>query len=110
MIHVREVEPRDASQWVALRCALWLEGSKAEHAAEVARFFGEPRAERGGLPEAVFVAVASSRSDSTIVGFAEVSRRAYAEGCETTPVGFLEGWYVAPEYRRQGVVRALVLA
>jgi aminoglycoside 6'-N-acetyltransferase I len=44
------------------------------------------------------------------VGFAEVSRRAYAEGCETSPVGFLEGWYVVPARRRQGVGRALVAA
>lgn len=60
------------------------------------------------MPEAVLVA-AAGRSQS-IVGFAEISRRAYAEGCETSPVGFLEGWYVAPEYRQQGVGRALVAA
>ena len=45
-----------------------------------------------------------------LIGFAEVSRRAYAEGCGTTPVGFLEGWYVEPAHQRQGVGRALVAA
>ena len=45
-----------------------------------------------------------------VAGFAEVSRRAYAEGCETSPVGFLEGWYVVPERRREGIGRALVAA
>jgi aminoglycoside 6'-N-acetyltransferase I len=59
------------------------------------------------MPEAVLLAEAA---DGALTGFAEVSRRLYAEGCETSPVGFLEGWYVAPEHRRSGVGRALVTA
>ncbi len=61
------------------------------------------------MPEAVLVAVEAGPRP-VLVGFAEVSRRAYAEGCETSPVGFLEGWYVVPERRRQGVGRSLVAA
>lgn len=61
------------------------------------------------MPEAVFVAV-DAADPSVLRGFAEVSRRAYAEGCETSPVGFLEGWYVVPGARRRGVGRALVEA
>ncbi len=34
----------------------------------------------------------------------------YAEGCTTDHVGFLEGWYVAPEARGGGIGRALVAA
>ena len=59
------------------------------------------------MPEAVLVAVAPG-AQPAVIGFAEVSRRAYAEGCDTSPVGFLEGWYVIPERRGQGVGRALV--
>jgi len=44
------------------------------------------------------------------VGFVEVSLRPYAEGCDTRPVGYLEGGYVAPEWRGQGIGRALVEA
>jgi aminoglycoside 6'-N-acetyltransferase I len=43
-----------------------------------------------------------------IVGIAELSIRAYAEGCRTDRVAYLEGWYVVPEARRQGVGRALI--
>lgn len=107
MVHIRHVEPADAAQWTALRTALWPEEPNT-HAAEVSGFFSEPR-EGLGLPEAVLVAVVPG-DPAGFVGFAELSRRAYAEGCETSPVGFLEGWYVAPAYRRQGVGRALVLA
>lgn len=55
------------------------------------------------MPEAVLVATEDGDPAQGLVGLAELSRRAYAEGCETSPVGFLEGWYVVPERRRQGV-------
>lgn len=45
---------------------------------------------------------------SGIVGFAEVSVRPYAEGCQTERVGYLEGFFVVPERRRLGVGRQLV--
>jgi aminoglycoside 6'-N-acetyltransferase I len=44
------------------------------------------------------------------VGFAELSIRAYAEDCTTDRVAYLEGWYVVPDARRQGVGRALMAA
>lgn len=61
------------------------------------------------MPEAVLVA-AEGRPEPVLLGFAEVSRRLYAEGCETSPVGFLEGWYVVPGHRPRGIGRALVAA
>ena len=44
------------------------------------------------------------------LGFAELSIRGYAEDCKTDRVAYLEGWYVEPEARRNGVGRALVRA
>jgi aminoglycoside 6'-N-acetyltransferase I len=55
----------------------------------------------------VFVAV---RAEGGLGGFVEAATRPYAEGCDTSPVAFLEGWYVDPDLRRQGVGRALVAA
>ena len=40
----------------------------------------------------------------------EVSIRPWAIGCEPRPVGYIEGWYVDEDVRRQGVGRALVEA
>jgi aminoglycoside 6'-N-acetyltransferase I len=46
-----------------------------------------------------------------VVGFAEASlRHDYVNGCETSPVAFIEGIYVVPERRRQGVANALIAA
>lgn len=43
------------------------------------------------------------------VGFAEAGLRFdYVEGTDSSPVGYLEGIYVLPEYRRRGFARALV--
>jgi aminoglycoside 6'-N-acetyltransferase I len=108
-IHIRHAEPADAEQWQALRSALWPEEDRAALAADVTRFFAISTRGPGTMPEAVLVAAEADPSPS-LVGFAEVSRRAYAEGCETSPVGFLEGWYVVPSHRRQGIGRALVAA
>ncbi len=110
MIYVRRAEPADAAQWAALRAALWPDEDDASHAAEVSRFFARQRRGRGAMPEVVFVALEPGRPPHAVVGFAEVSRRNHAEGCETSPVAFLEGWYVVPERRRHGVGRALVAA
>jgi aminoglycoside 6'-N-acetyltransferase I len=43
------------------------------------------------------------------VGLVEVALRSdYVNGTTTTPVGFLEGLYVVPRARLQGIARALV--
>ena len=42
------------------------------------------------------------------VGFAEARLRTdYVNGCETSPVLFLEGIYVEPSWRTQGIARLL---
>ena len=47
-------------------------------------------------------------SEKRLIGFLEASLRDQAEGCETSPVGYIEGWYVDPEARRQGAGSALI--
>lgn len=43
------------------------------------------------------------------VGFINVSvRNDYVEGSSTSPVGFIEGIYVKPEYRKKGISKELV--
>ncbi|HEU4954275.1 MAG TPA: hypothetical protein VFT28_06865, partial [Gemmatimonadales bacterium] len=79
LMQVRHVEPGDRSDWTALRLALWPDEDEAAHCSAVERFFRGPRA-LGTMPEAVLVAVALG-SHPAVIGFAEVSRRAYAEGC-----------------------------
>lgn len=48
------------------------------------------------------------RPDGSLGGFASFSVRPWAEGCVSTPVPYVEGWWVAPDLRRTGVGRALI--
>ena len=48
--------------------------------------------------------------EHNLLGFIAFSVRAFANGCDSQPVPFVEGWYVVPAARRSGVGRALVEA
>lgn len=80
-----------------MRCALWPDESPEELESEL-------QAWAAGEETAAFFAEAN---DGTLTGFAEVSIHSEAPGCTTNRIGFLEGWYVDPAYRRQGIGRAL---
>jgi len=103
LVAVRSVERGDAAAWLRLRQALWPEGSAAEHGRDIEDFFSKRALE----PHAVLIA---EDQDCRKVGIAELSIRPWAEGCESSRVAYLEGWFVVPEARRQGVGRALVEA
>ncbi|MCB2213729.1 GNAT family N-acetyltransferase [bacterium] len=102
-MQIRPVTSSDRDRWLAMRVALWPEGSRDEHAAEIDEIYDGSATE----PQAVLVA---EHDDGSLAGFAELSIRPCAEGCRTTRVAYLEGWYVAPEARRMGVGRALIRA
>ncbi len=56
---------------------------------------------RGTLPSVILVA---ENAAGEIFGFIEAGLRFHADGCDPScPVGFVEGWYVAPEWRRKKV-------
>jgi aminoglycoside 6'-N-acetyltransferase I len=97
---VRKIVESDRVDWLRMREALW-PGSLSDHDAETRRYFEEPDASLVTL-----VAVL----DDSVVGFLELDHRRYAPECESSPVPFIEGWYVEPHKRGRGVGRALVEA
>ena len=103
------MQPEEAEAWVALRAALWPDEPVDALRADVMTFFSVLH---GGQPDPTLEAVlaAVDTASAEVVGFAELSRRVYAEGCDTSPVGYLEGWYVSAKRRRQGVGAALIAA
>ena len=47
--------------------------------------------------------------DKKAIGFSHVYiRHEYVNGTESSPVGYLEGIYVTPDYRRQGIAQSLL--
>ena len=102
MHFIRPVEPGDAPRWRRMREALWPDESGG-HAREITQYFSGRRTN----PAEVLVACLGS---GTPVGFVELSIRAYAEGCSTDRVAFVEGWFVDTDYRRQGIGASLIAA
>ncbi len=96
-----EISPltaEDVERWIDMRLLLLPYYSRQELSAEVERW----KDGRTG----VFIAT----DDGEPFGFSEVSMRDRAPGCSTSPVGYLEGWWVADGHRQQGVGRALLEA
>jgi aminoglycoside 6'-N-acetyltransferase I len=90
----------DATDWAAMRQALWPKANPGQHEADIARLLAVP----GDTIN--FIARADNGRPA---GFAEAGlRHDYVNGTESSPVAFLEGIYVAPAFRRTGVARQLV--
>ncbi|HEY7353013.1 MAG TPA: GNAT family N-acetyltransferase [Terriglobales bacterium] len=105
-MNIRPAQPSDLEQ-LALMCeALWPASSAEKHAKELRLILGGNSDSVLTMPISILVAEAG---DGTLQGFVEVDLRSHADGCNPSkPVGYIEGWYVAEEYRRQGVGRKLL--
>lgn len=98
---VRPVAEKDISEWFRLRKLLWDESSDDEHKTEMLDIYEHK--------ETQLVLVAETE-DENLIGFLEASIRPFVEDCHSEHVGYLEGWFVKPEYRRYGIGRKLVKA
>ncbi|MGV8920040.1 MAG: aminoglycoside 6'-N-acetyltransferase [Pseudomonas sp.] len=91
---------RDHDGWLPLRAALWPD-SAADSDPDKHTILSEP--ER-------YLVLTFTNKDGKALGFAEASIRAdYVNGTNSSPVAFLEGLYVQPANRGQGIARQLVV-
>jgi aminoglycoside 6'-N-acetyltransferase I len=95
---VRPIQEHDLPDWYRLRRMLWDELSEEEHRDEMFDIYEHT--------DSQLVLVAEK--DGKLVGFLEASIRPFVEDCHTDNVGYLEGWFVEPEFRRYGIGRDLV--
>lgn len=101
-VTIERCQSLDHPGWLALRERLWPECSRSEHIDEMSAFLSEP------CRFAQFVAAARSGDPA---GIAEFSlRRDQVIGTTTVPVAYVEGIYVAAEYRRKGIASGLLAA
>lgn len=102
MLEIRVLDPeRDMAEWLRLRQGLFDDSSEADHRQEMAEILSEPG------ENCIFVA---ERPSGKLAGYLLIGNRKYAEGCTSSPVGYLEEWFVDADVRRQGVGQALVTA
>ena len=97
---IRKAESKDLPILAELACQLWPDHTVDEMRLEFAEIITKNDA-------AFFLAYA----EETAIGFAQCQlRHDYVEGTDSSPVGYLEGIYVADGYRKQGVARELLSA
>src|SRR4051812_13856133 len=97
---VRNANAGDRAEWLRMRRVLWPECPDDEQVREIDEILTAGS-------EHVFLA---ERPEGGLCGFLEAAIRPWANGCDSRPVGYIEGWYVDPDARRRGVGRALVEA
>ncbi|MCU1288601.1 MAG: Aminoglycoside N(6)-acetyltransferase type 1 [Acidobacteria bacterium] len=96
---VRQLRENDIEEWFRLRKMLWDGSSEEEHKAEMMDIYEHT--------ETQLILVAET-DGKRLVGFLEASIRPFVEDCHSDQVGYLEGWYVEPEFRRNGIGKKLV--
>lgn len=97
-MRIRLFQYHDWNEWMRMARGLFPEFSVDSDKAEMQGTLSRPDA-------AVFVL---ERDDGLLGGYVEVGARSIADGCETSPVGYIEAWYVDPDLRRQGYGKALL--
>lgn len=98
---IRKYRPSDWAEWLRMNKALfpveWTQDNLAEMNATLAK-----------SDAAVFVL---ERPDGkSLAGYVEAGTRSVVDGCSTSPVGYIEAWYVDPDVRLGGHGRALLEA
>ena len=95
---IRRLTESDRSEWLRMRSLLWPQEDPASLALDLDSLLQNPMTP-------VFVA---EREGGRLCGLLEAGTRPYADGCDTSPVGYIEGWYVDQDDRGTGIGRALV--
>ncbi|POF40192.1 aminoglycoside 6'-acetyltransferase [Pseudomonas laurylsulfativorans] len=100
MFRIQHCQSSEQAGWLPLRQALWPHASEQEHRDEIDQQLREPQR---------YINFVAYDSREQPVGLVEASlRRDYVNGTDNSPVVYLEGIYVVPQQRRQGVAAQLI--
>ncbi len=97
---IRRATSGDKPEWLRMRLSLWPFGTPEGFSEDMDELLSDPLTP-------VFVV---ARPADGLGGFLEAGTRKYAEGAESSPVGYIEGWYVDEDLRGHGIGKALVQA
>ncbi|MBI3168284.1 MAG: GNAT family N-acetyltransferase [Chloroflexi bacterium] len=95
-IVVRRMTAEDRDEWFNMRKGIWPEAPDGYLSFDMDDILASQR-------DAVFMAFVNGAP----AGLIEARLREYGEGCETSPVGYIEAWFVYPRFRRSGAAGVL---
>lgn len=97
IVEIKTSTKSQVTQWIHLMSELWDDADWLSLQAEAKRIMDKTTL-------TAFVAI----EEEKCIGFSNVSLRYdYVEGAQTSPVGYIEGIYVQPIYRQNGIAREL---
>ena len=97
---IKEASLDDLDAWIELRIQLWPDCSEEECRLECLKIIESKR-------ERCFISYPNSEKEKGNA-FIEVSLRDYSDGCESSPVGYIEGVFVREDDRKKGLASELV--
>ncbi|MBC7879126.1 MAG: GNAT family N-acetyltransferase [Anaerolineales bacterium] len=95
-ITIRRAAHEDKGEWFRMRKSIWPEAPDEYLDFDLDEILGSDN-------DIVFFALVEDKP----VGMIEASLREYGEGCETSPVGYIEAWFVYEDFRGSGVAGVL---
>ena len=96
---IRTATENDRDVWVKLRTLVYTDCSDEFHHEDVNLWLRDDG-------KACFL----KEVDGSVVGFLEASLRNVVDGCLTSPVGYMEGICIFPEFRGRGYSKELISA
>lgn len=98
-ITLRRVMQEDKAEWFRMRKGIWPDVPDNYMTFDMDRL----------LADVDYFIIFACDGDRPI-GLTEAGIRDYGEGCETSPVGYLEGWFVQEEYRGKRIAGLMTQA
>lgn len=95
-IVIRRANAADRDEWFKMRKGIWPEAPDDYLNRDMDATLESGR-------DAVYLAFV----DGLPAGMIEARLRDYGEGCATSPVGYIEGWFVYTQFRGRGVAGVL---
>ncbi len=83
--------------WLSLRKAVYTGLDDSFHSSEISRFLSDPELN-------CFLHYIENEA----TGFIEVTLRNIVDGCLSSPVGYIEGIFVKPNFRHKGIAKDLL--
>ena len=95
-IVIRRITAEDRGEWFNMRRGIWPEAPDEYLNFDMDDILNSEE-------DAVFFVLV----EGLPAGMIEAHIREYGEGCETSPVGYIEGWFVYPQFRGRGLAGVL---